>query len=92
MSAACPVFGVVVRVHPAPDVDLDRILIALRDAVLAPRALLASPGEGTGEHVITGDGFQATDADRQAIVDWLGRHQGIARYTVSAVGDVGHAA
>jgi hypothetical protein len=93
MSAACPVFGIIVRVVLAPEVELESLLRALREGVLEPRGLVATVLEPRGQEiVITGDGFQATDMDREAIVTWFNAQPLIARYDVSQLGDVGHAA
>ena len=91
MSAACPVFGLIVRLEPATGIGLDALLRALRIELLQSRGLVATPLGASGEEIaITGDGFQATDADREAIVGWLKAQPLVARYQVSQLGDVGH--
>ena len=93
MSASCPVFGLILsfRQQRRRD-DVEHLLTDLCDAVLVPRGLLCAPGERTGEFVVTGDGFQVTDADREEIVLWLARQWPPVAYEVSALGDVGSAA
>lgn len=91
MSAACPLFGLVLRVH-CNGTSLERLLAALRDELLAARGLVVTGGHAGDEYIVTGDGFQATDADREAIVAWLGGRRDVASYSISALGDVGSAA
>lgn len=91
MSAACPVFGVIVQLEPAPDVGFESLLRRLRIELLQSRGLVATRLEGSGGDIaITGDGFQATDADREAIVGWVTAQPHVARHEVSQLGDVGH--
>lgn len=93
MSASCPVFGLIIHLEPARGVDSDIVLRMLRTELLESRGLVATVlGPHGDEIVITGDGFQATDADREAIVAWLSAQAQVARYEVSQLGDVGHAA
>jgi hypothetical protein len=93
MSAACPVFGVIIRLDPTPGIQLEAVLRALRTELLQSRGLVATILDArAGEMVITGDGFQASDTDRTAIVAWLSEQPEIDRYDVSQLGDVGHAA
>jgi len=93
MSAACPVFGVIIRFEPVPGANADAVVRALGHQVLQPRGLVASVLDARGnEIVIMGDGFQTSDADREAIVRWLSGQPLIASYEVTQLGDVGHAA
>jgi hypothetical protein len=92
MSAACPLFGLVLRLQPRADRDLATLLAGLQRELLAPRCLLLAEGESAGDYIITGDGVQATDADRRAIVAWLDRRPLAGTYTVSELGDVGRSA
>jgi hypothetical protein len=93
MSSACPVFGIIIRVVLAPGVELESLLRALRGEVLEPRGLVATVLDARGQEiVVTGDGLQATDMDREAIVGWFNVQPLVARYEVSQLGDVGHAA
>jgi len=92
MSAACPLFGLVLRLQPKADRDVATLLAALQRELLAPRGLLLTKGESAGDYIITGDGLQASDADRHAIVAWLDRRPLAGMYTVSELGDVGRSA
>jgi len=92
MSAACPLFGFVLQLR-TDDVDaLARLLSALRADVLEGRGLLLMDGEAANVYIVTGDGFQATDADREAVIAWLDTQPAAASYTVGALDDVGRAA
>jgi len=92
MSAACPLFGFVLQLR-TDDVDaLARLLSALRADVLEGRGLLLMDGEAANVYIVTGDGFQATDADREAVIAWLDTQPTPAGYTVGALDDVGRAA
>jgi hypothetical protein len=92
MSAACPVFGFAVRVRPARGTVAEQILDALRTMVLEPLGLVASPGQGSSDRIITGDGCQATDADRNVVIAWLEAEATVEGFNVSVLGDVGQAA
>ena len=92
MSAACPLFGLVLRVRCNGTSDRERLLVALRDELLDARGLVLTEGHAGDECIVTGDGFQATDADREAIVSWLDGRREVATYSISALGDVGSAA
>lgn len=92
MSAACPVFGLILRLEPAPGVGLEALVRALRTDVLQSRGLVATVLGASGDEIaVTGDGFQATDADREAIVGWLNAQPLVAGHDVSQLGDVGRA-
>lgn len=93
MSAACPVFGVIIRFEPASGARADAVVRALGSQVLQPRGLVATLLDARGTEIaIMGDGFQASDADREAIVAWLCGQPLVVSYEVSQLGDVGHAA
>ena len=93
MSAACPVFGVIIRLQSAPVAQGDALRRVLRAEVLEPRGLVATVLDARGSEIaIMGDGFQASDADREAIVAWLSEQPLVVSYEVSQLGDVGHAA
>ena len=92
MSAACPLFGFVLRVTTKDANARKHLLAALCAELLAQRGLLLAEGELTNVYVITGDGFQATDSDREAVIAWLAAHAAVGTYTVGTLDDVGHAA
>jgi uncharacterized protein YggL (DUF469 family) len=92
VSAACPLFGFVLQLRGTDARDRARLVDALRRDVLAERGLLVTDGEAANAFVVTGDGFQATDADREAVIAWLAAQPLAAGYTVGALDDVGHAA
>ena len=92
MSAACPLFGFVLHLRRTDARDRARLLDALRRELLAGRGLLLMDGEIANTYVVTGDGLQATDADREAVIAWLAAQPHAGDYTVGALDDVGHAA
>lgn len=92
MSASCPLFGFVVRLCGLAAPDRARLLDALRLDLLAERGLVLTDGEAANAYIVTGDGFQATDADREAVIAWLAARLLTGDYTVGALDDVGHAA
>lgn len=92
MSAACPLFGFVIQLRKVDASDRARLLHGLRRELLAGRGLLLMDGETASAYVVTGDGFQATDADREAVLAWLAAQTFAGDYTVGALDDVGHAA
>ena len=92
MSASCPLFGFVVQLCGLAAPDRARLLDALRLDLLAERGLVLTDGEAANAHIVTGDGFQATDADREAVIAWLAARLLTGDYTVGALDDVGHAA
>ena len=92
MSAACPLFGFVLHLRGTDADDRTRLLDALRRELLESRGLLLMDGEVANAYIITGDGLQATDADREAVIDWLAAQPNVRDYTVGALDDVGHAA
>lgn len=92
MSAACPIFGFVIQLHGRDARDRTSLLDALRRELLAERGLLLMDAEAADAYIVTGDGFQATDADREAVIAWLGAHTRAGDYLVGALDDVGHVA
>jgi len=69
-----------------------RLLAALRAELLEGRGLVVTDGEAPNTYIVTGDGFQVTDADREAVIAWLGTQPFAASYTVGALDDMGDAA
>jgi len=92
MSAACPLFGFVLHVGAGDVGNRGELLSALRAEVLDARGLLLMDGEAANVYIVTGDGLQATDADREAVIAWLAAQPLGSGCTVGALDDVGHAA
>ena len=64
----------------------------MRAELLEGRGLVLMESEAPNSYVVTGDGFQATDADREAVIAWLAAQPLGRGCTVGALDDVGHAA
>jgi uncharacterized protein YggL (DUF469 family) len=92
MAAACPVFGFVVHFRLRANASARRFTIALRTELLTTRGLAAAVDEPGEEIVISGEGCQATDADRNAVLDWLARRPDLKRFDVSPICDIGSGA
>jgi uncharacterized protein YggL (DUF469 family) len=92
VSAACPLFGFVLQLRGTDARDRARLLDALRRDLLAGRGLRLTDGEVANAYIVIGDGFQATDADREAVIAWLAAQPLAAGSTVGGLDDVGHAA
>ena len=91
MSAACPEFGFELTFDLVPRLGEDA-RSALRDAfidALEARGLSADGGgEQVWRHVITRDGAQAIDADREALRAWAATRPEIAAVTVGPLVDL----
>jgi hypothetical protein len=92
MSAACPLFGFILQLRGAAADDRSRLLDALRRELLDVRGLLLTDGDTASSYIVTGDGFQATDADREAVIAWLAKQPSAGGHTVGALDDFGSAA
>ena len=91
MAAACPLFGFVIQLRSVDVGAHTRVLAELR-AELLERGLLLTDGEAANTYIVTGDGFQATDADREAVIAWFAAQSLVGGYSIGALDDVGHAA
>ena len=79
MSAACPRLGFTLRLRPAPGADAAAVHDAL-GTLLAARGLEAEPApRDPWTLVVTREGSQAIDADREAVAAWA-----VARDDVAA--------
>ena len=92
MSAACPLFGFVLQLRGIDALDRARLLDALRRELLTGRGLLLMEGDVENAYIVTGEGFQATDADREVVIAWLAAQPLAGDYTVGALDDVGRVA
>jgi uncharacterized protein YggL (DUF469 family) len=93
MSAPCPTFGFIVHLEPRADVDRARIIRAFMHEAVEDRGLrCAGLGARSLEYLIAGDAMQATDADRRAVLDWLGARNELSTFSVGPLVDVGSAA
>jgi hypothetical protein len=89
MSPACPVFGfrVEITTHSKPLDDLERELVALADA----RGLIINRAHDGRSRtlVVRSEAGQATDLDRQAVLEWARKHTDAVETTVGLLEDVG---
>lgn len=92
MSAACPVFGFVVRLRLDAGGDVASVMSALQRDLLETRGLVGVIGPRRLEVVISGEGGQATDADREAVVAWLEKRTDVDWFEASPLCDIGSAA
>ena len=92
MSAVCPLFGFIIHLRDIDAREAASLLDALRRELLEERGLLLLDAETANTYIVTGDGFQATDADREAVLAWLAARRLTRDYIVGALDDVGHAA
>jgi hypothetical protein len=90
VSAPCPEYGFTFACRLASPLDADAAR-ALRDAfarVLESRGLAADGGDGRWHHVISRDGGQAIDADREALRAWAASRPDVADVTVGPLVDL----
>lgn len=91
MSAPCPRFGFDVRLHVAPGLTAEACDALARafTATVEARGLSASARHGeTWCHVVTRDGGQAVDADREALAEWAASRPDIAGAAVGPLVDL----
>ena len=91
MSAPCPTLGFHLAFEIAPGAAESRH-DALRAAFLAAAAAhglaCESREERLLEFVVTGDGLQATESDRQRLIDWLADQPEIASHRAGPLTDL----
>lgn len=94
MTAPCPTFGFVVSIEYRTEFD-EAARALFWDAwieFLEQRGLYCGGGGGdTQEYVIASDASQATDSDRTAIRDWLGRRPELCGFRVGELIDLSQA-
>ncbi len=88
MSAPCPLFGFRVRLR-VPEVLAGEISEAM-DALLAARGLLASASRrGTVlTWTVSSEAGQATEDDRDAVLEWARQRRELAEIDVGPLGDL----
>ncbi len=92
MSAACPVFGFDFSFRERAersDVESDAVWHEFI-AVVESRGLAAGGGlrDGWWRHTITGEGAQAIDADRDALLAWAEGHPSIVTASAGPLVDI----
>jgi uncharacterized protein YggL (DUF469 family) len=91
MSAPCPVFGFVVRATIDATVGretIDALIDDLVELLEANGMTMGGGGDRLLEFVISRDGAQATDTDRQLVIEWAGSWAHVARFDVSDLVDL----
>ncbi|HEY2378662.1 MAG TPA: 50S ribosome-binding protein YggL [Gemmatimonadaceae bacterium] len=86
MSPACPVFGFLIRVRLRAGTDADDFSRRLSEFLFS-RALVVTGS--LSALVVAGEGMQATDADRDAVLEWLVQRPDVAHADVGPLSDVG---
>jgi uncharacterized protein YggL (DUF469 family) len=89
MSPACPVFGFLIHLRPRSGVTANEFTRQLLE-FLATKSLVATGDIPT--LLVSGESMQATDADRDAVREWLSRQADVMRFDVGPLSDVGSAA
>jgi uncharacterized protein YggL (DUF469 family) len=90
MSAPCPIFGFVIRVRfrdASTEADSHCVVDDLR-RVLDSNDLVASRGANGLEFVISREGSQTTQSDRELVFEWAERWKSIAEIDVSDLIDL----
>jgi uncharacterized protein YggL (DUF469 family) len=91
MSAPCPEFGFVLTANvrdDAPDARVGALIDDLIELLEAHGLTTAGGGNRLLEYVISREGSQATDADRQLVAAWTNRWDDVATFTVSDLVDL----
>lgn len=90
MSQPCPHLGLIISVmrHASPRENEGHALRADLLAVLEANGLVGTV-QGAHEYVVSREGGQVTDADRQLLLDWAARWAPQETIGVSAVTDLG---
>ena len=88
MSAPCPIFGFIVHVPTGVEANAFRRELSRH---LEPIGLIAKDSEvGAATIVITREGSQATESDRQLVIAFLEHELAAGNATVSALVDLGY--
>ena len=88
MSAPCPLFGAIVRAAPRLNADAGSLYQRFNE-VLASRGLACAGSAGAMWNlVVSSEAGQMTEADRQAVVQWLEAERAFASATVTELGDL----
>ena len=90
MSAPCPILGFVVTAR-LRSTDTGADSESLHDSlieVLESNGLMADRGDRRLEYVVSREGSQATQADRELVLEWAKRWNQIAAIEVSDIIDL----
>ena len=91
MSAPCPTLGfhlTVTFAPAAPELRRRALRAAFLDAAAAYGLACEPRGEECFRFVVTGDGVQATESDRQRLLAWLDEQPEIASHRAGALTDL----
>lgn len=91
MSAPCPTFGFTISVEPRATVDFSALADDLRRLASANGLVVARHGSRDPHPLafdVTRDGGQATQADRELLLDWATRWNRVAAISVSDLEDM----
>ena len=91
MSAPCPTLGFHLAftiARGAPDSRRDALRAAFMTAAAAYGLACETRDEGSLQFVVTGDGLQATESDRQRLMDWLAGQPEIASHRAGPLTDL----
>lgn len=94
VSAPCPIFGFVVSFQAAAQLPEEQRLSLWHDFIrmIEGRGLCCDQGAAgaMSSHVVRGEAGQATDADREAVLDWARAHDLIFSIDVGPLIDLGN--
>ena len=89
MSAPCPILGFVVRVRLRDTgADPDSFIDGLTQVLRSNGLVTGEGGDRRLEYVVSREGSQATQADRELILEWAKGWQSIAQVEVSELVDL----
>jgi uncharacterized protein YggL (DUF469 family) len=91
MSAPCPTLGfqLAFAIAPgAPDSRRGALRAAFLEAAAGCGLVCEARGAGSFEFVVSGDGLQATESDRQRLIAWLDDQPEIASHRAGPLTDL----
>lgn len=88
--AACPILGFAVQMELAPGADVDALWRAF-NALLDERGLQSVEGDEPPpalSYLVSSEGGQATELDREAMIAWLGHRADVTDYGIGPLVDL----
>jgi len=95
VSPPCPTFGFTIQVEPRATVDFTALADDLRRLAQANGLVVARRGARDPRPLafdVTREGSQATQADRELLLEWAARWNRVAAISVTDLGDMSSAA